>query len=248
MDEPPLLIWTSASACHIGKVRKVNEDACLDMPELGLWAVADGMGGHQAGDFASKTVVEHLLLLGLAADLNSFVQQIRTQLEVANGVIRAESIRRNQPVGSTVAVLAAYGYTAACIWAGDSRIYRQRGGLLERLTQDHSLVAPETGAYAQEYAGNNVITRAVGPEDELNLDMNFTELRHGDTFLLCTDGLYKELEEDELAAMLSQQCTSENNAHQEGAEEKVRALVDAALAHGGHDNLSAVVVKFFSAF
>lgn len=254
MNDSPFLIWSSASVCHVGKVRKVNEDACLNMPELGLWAVADGMGGHEAGDLASDAVVQHLGALARADDLTQLIQQIQSRLAAANQHVYQESQRRGRLIGSTVAVLAAYGQTAACLWAGDSRVYRHRGGLLKCLTHDHSVVEEQvaqglaTRESAQKNYPTNAITRAVGPRDELDLDVEFTQIQHGDTFVVCTDGLYRDLSDDELADILSRGAMMEGEARRADAETLAQALISAALARGGRDNISVVVVKFVNPF
>lgn len=254
MNDSSLLIWSSAAASHPGKVRKVNEDACLNMPELGLWAVADGIGGHAAGDFASSTVVQHLQCVTPGTDIHQSIQRVQMRLKSANNAILEESQRLNRRIGSTVAVLLVCADTGACIWAGDSRVYRHRAGTLTLLTTDHSIVEQEiaegriTRTSARKNSTSNAITRAVGPEDDLELDVAFTELQHSDTFAVCSDGLYKELSDDELAAILSQEQITHESAPRSDAEGIVQTLVNAALARGARDNLSVIVVRFANAF
>lgn len=234
--------WTSRSHSHVGLVRAVNEDACLDRPERGVWAVADGMGGHSVGDFASRMVVEALSNVPPLSSLESFVTDTRARLQAVNRDLRAEVKRRDVAViGSTVAVLLACGRRCRFLWAGDSRIYLYRDGRLRLLTRDHNrleelkargLVTAEEAA-DPDHPGRFRVTRAVGVLAALDLDEGAVEARDGDVFLLCSDGLNSEVSEREIAgALLSGNC-----------QQATGKLVDLALARGGRDNISAVVVR-----
>src|SRR5712664_1974818 len=131
--------WSSASRSHPGRVRPVNEDACLDQSQHGLWAVADGMGGHSLGEFASGLAVHSLMDLPAIEDLKQRVSLALDRLREANRHLRAEALRRDVPlIGTTIAALVAAGNLCTCLWAGDSRIYLYRGGRLRQLTRDHS--------------------------------------------------------------------------------------------------------------
>lgn len=232
--------WTSASRSHTGLVREVNEDACLDQPESGLWAVADGMGGHTLGDVASRSVVEALGKLPAADSLAEFARNARERLQVVNRQLRMEAAIRNvQVIGSTVVVLFACEGRCGYLWAGDSRIYLYRGGVLAQLTRDHSQVEDllSQGALSPEEAADhplrNLITRAVGAAEILETDEENLEIQDGDMFLLCSDGLSNEVGEEQIcAALVGGNCA-------QGAE----VLVDLALKHGGRDNISVVVVR-----
>jgi protein phosphatase len=232
--------WTSGSRSDAGLVRRVNEDACLDQPERGLWAVADGMGGHTVGDLASRMAVEALSDVRASRSLEEFVATTEARLQTVNQRLRAEAAARKvKRIGSTVAVLLACEGYCAYLWAGDSRIYLYRRGRLTQLTRDHSLLeelrargaAPADGGARR--AAHSTITRAVGATDELELDGDVVEVEDGDVFLLCSDGLSNELSEQEMTdALLPGNCGQASDA-----------LVDAALKAGGHDNISAVVVR-----
>jgi protein phosphatase len=232
--------WTSQSCCHVGLVRKVNEDACLDQPERGVWAVADGMGGHSAGDFASRMVVEALRNVPSPASLEGFVADTRARLQAVNQQLRAEvKVRDVRLIGSTVAVLLAWGRYCGYLWAGDSRIYLYRNGRLRQLTRDHNRLEELkvrgliTDEEAADHPANFAITRAVGVLAALDLDGQVVEVNDGDVFLLCSDGLSNEVSEEEIAgALVSGNC-----------QQAASALIDLALARGGHDNISAVVVR-----
>ena len=242
MNQKKSFPWSSAGRSHVGMVRAINEDACLVLPERGLWAVADGMGGHEAGDIASQMVIETLQQIEPPTSWSGFLQTVRSSLHDVNQRLREESAQRyhHRTIGSTVVVLIAYETQCACLWVGDSRIYRLRDGQLQQLTRDHShvqelvdqgLIAPEE---AHRHPLANVITRAVGAGQELYLDMDIVELYHGDMLLLCSDGVYKELSEQQINAIMS---------HGYSPAGIVQEMINACIEHGARDNVSAVVVK-----
>lgn len=229
--------WTSAARTDIGLVRSRNEDALLEQGERGLWAVADGMGGHAYGDVASSMVVEALATLGDPGDIQSFVALTGDQLRLVNRRMRDEAVlRKVAMMGSTVVVLVASGRQVAYVWAGDSRIYLYRNGRLRQLTRDHSQ-AEEYKAHPPAFdappAMPNQITRALGAADTIELEYGTLEVRDGDVFLLCSDGLSNPVEDDAIAQVLAAgDC-------RHAADE----LVAQALANGGRDNISVVVVR-----
>jgi serine/threonine-protein phosphatase Stp1 len=230
--------WAST---HAGAVRPHNEDRFVNRPELGLWAVADGAGGHQAGEVAAGKIAE--LLDAIPAELNAprILSEVRNRLAQAHAELRDEAERRGPGtvVASTVVVLLARDAHFACLWAGDSRAYLMRNGKLMQVTRDHSLLQEllDSGAISEQEAVNhpqgNVITRAVGAEAEtLDVDKVTGQLLPGDRFLLCSDGLSKTLAESELIAAL--------NA--DGEASPSDRLVQAALEHRVGDNVTAVAV------
>jgi len=232
---------SSASLTNVGIVRKINQDACLDLPELGLWAVADGMGGHEEGEIASRSIVDILSRVGEHARISEFVNDVEDRLlDVHETLVDRAASRRTGIIGSTVAVLLALGRFAVCLWAGDSRVYRYRDGQLEQITRDHSLVEElvETGGLPREEAeahpDANVINRAVGADQELCLDAELLDLHDDDRYLICSDGLYKEVRQAEIAEHMKYgDCTT-----------ICRTLVALALERGAHDNVTVVVIKF----
>jgi protein phosphatase len=230
-------LWTSATQTDVGRVRSRNEDACLAQPQRGLWAVADGMGGHAFGDVASRTVVDALDRLPPPASLPGFIDAARAALMQVNDALRTEARARHVPVmGSTVVVLLACGTEVACLWAGDSRIYLYRNGRLQQLTRDHSQAAAlqARGIDAAAAAvGANMITRAVGASDTLDVEMTTLGTRDGDIFLLCSDGLSNPVPEQDIRDTLA--CGDCAHAAQ--------TLVGLALANGGRDNVTVVVVR-----
>jgi protein phosphatase len=244
MSDATILHWDSASRTDVGSVRKLNEDAVLERVERGIWAVADGMGGHAAGDFASAAVVDALAAISGTPGLGSLVSQARERLEEVNRSLGTEARQRGQEmIGTTVVVLMLHGHHGVTLWAGDSRAYRYREGELTRLTRDHSQVEEFvsqgllTRQQAEKHPASNIITRAIGVADQLELDSRMFELAPGDSFLLCSDGLYRELGDDEISA-----CLAMDDCHQ-----ACDALIDRALAGGARDNVSVVVVRVLDA-
>jgi protein phosphatase len=232
--------WASAARSDTGRVREINEDACLDQPQQGRWAVADGMGGHDVGDLASQLVVETLGQLPDANGIKHYLAEARTRLQDANRQLREEACRRQvQRIGTTVVVLLACDRFCGYLWAGDSRIYLLRQGQLRQLTRDHSQVEElrQSGYLTEEEARNHpahhIITRAVGATDQLDLDEDAIEVADGDVFLLCSDGLSNEVTDEEiLQTLVNVDCLLAPDQ-----------LVDIALARGGRDNITAVVVQ-----
>ncbi|CAI8732516.1 PP2C family protein-serine/threonine phosphatase [Pseudomonas chlororaphis] len=232
--------YESANHSHVGMVRQVNEDACLDAVQAGLWAVADGMGGYAAGDFVSSLIVDTLRAIPPEPALPAYVQALRAGLEQANAAVRQETAQRGVGImGSTLVLLAARGDKATCLWAGDSRLYRLREGQLEVISHDHSYVQELLDSRllsedeAREHPMSNIVTRAVGTQDRLELSAVDLDVRPGDSFLLCSDGLTKTVEDHELRDVLG-------NA---SPYEVVRSLVHLGLTRGAPDNITAVVVN-----
>lgn len=221
-------------------VRTLNEDAVLDLPELGLWMVADGMGGHAAGDFASGAIVSALASIPPPSSLGALIGEVRQRLQTVNGQLNETARNRGlNVIGSTVVALLAFGDHGIVVWAGDSRAYRFRHGELAQLTRDHSeaedivrlgLMSPEQ---VREHPASNVITRAVGGADILELDAEMFPLAPDDTFLLCSDGLYRELDDDAIKV-----CLALGDCRR-----SCDALTDAALAQQARDNVSVIVVR-----
>jgi protein phosphatase len=232
--------WSSASRSHPGRVRPVNEDACLDQSQHGLWAVADGMGGHSLGEFASGLAVQSLMGLPATEDLERRVNLALRRLREVNRHLRAEALRRDVPlIGTTIAALVAAGSSCSCLWAGDSRIYLYRAGRLRQLTRDHSHLEAARSRHVSrsddtlERPRANLITRALGAEDTLEIDSITVELFDGDIFLLCTDGLSNEVSELSIKqALLPGICSLACDA-----------LVDMALEREARDNITAAVVR-----
>ncbi len=209
-------------------------------PEVGLWVVADGMGGHAAGDVASNAIIHPLQQIERNESLPDFVEAVEEAILTVNQQLRdyARDQLGGRTVGSTVVSLVLSQRTGVCLWAGDSRLYRLRQGQLTRISRDHSAVQEmvEAGAITQAEADrhpkSNVITRAVGGGDVLYVDSAVFAPAAGDTYLLCSDGLYNEVAEDSIRRKLALP-----------QEEATTRLVEEALHNGGRDNISLVIVK-----
>lgn len=241
---PVALRWVSAAATDVGRVRSVNQDAYLDRPDLGLWAVADGMGGHSDGALASRAIVEGLGQIPHPRRLGTSGRAVREALQRVNqGLIERASALQGDIIGSTVVALVALGRHCAILWVGDSRAYRLRDGVLTQLTTDHSqvqamidadLLTPEQ---SDNHALSNVLLRAVGSESPLEVDGRIERLRAADRYLLCSDGLFREVSSAGLATALGRLPPAEC----------VRALVQQACDAGGRDNVTAVVIDVLDA-
>lgn len=236
-------LWSSAGRSDTGKVRARNEDAFLDQPQQGLWVVADGMGGHQAGDLASRLIVESLAELPAGLDFEDRLDALRDCLHRLNRHLSLGlTLTGETPdllVGSTVVALLAEGSRVACVWAGDSRCYLLRGRQLFQLSRDHSLLQQlieERGMSPDEAArqpGAHALTRAIGAAEELQLDILELESLPGDVFLLCSDGLYQDLDHDLLTAALLRPSP----------QLALQRLFELALLGPARDNLSGVVIN-----
>ncbi|MHC8441409.1 MAG: PP2C family protein-serine/threonine phosphatase [Candidatus Eutrophobiaceae bacterium] len=233
--------WASHAVTHAGKVRNLNEDACLDSANKGFWLVADGMGGHSAGDVASKMIVKGLFDLPQGLPSEEMLDVIEDSLVRVNNELLAYSNQQKDAstVGSTVAALLLSEGFCFYMWAGDSRVYRARKGRMVQMTRDHSQVEQYveqgliTANEALSHPHGNMITRAVGVADFFYLDMDMQAAKQGDRYMLCSDGLTKHIGDLELQDFL--------NAHS-GAEECCQFLVDETLRRGASDNVTVIVV------
>ena len=229
---------TAAGLSDPGPARSTNEDAFLDRSDLGLWAVADGLGGHADGALASRMVVDELDRIEPAGGARHLLAAVQASLTSTHARLLARA-RGAELSASTVVVLLVAERHWALLWAGDSRGYRWRRGSLELLSHDHSHVQElvDRGLLAAEAARThphaNQITRAVGVGETFALDTATGNVEPGDVFLLCTDGLSGVLDEAALAAEL----------HHPPVEATAR-LVARALEAGSTDNVTAVVVAF----
>ena len=225
---------------HVGRVRKANEDAVIALPEQQLWAVSDGMGGHENGAFASQTVTDALRALSPDLGPGELMQGARHAVLDAHRTILEESARNGgATIGATVVILLIANGHFACLWAGDSRLYLLRAGAINRVSRDHSLVADlvEAGRLTDEEAEShphsNVITRAVGVGDELEIEKRRSTVMPGDRFLLCSDGLTKYASDHLLRDVLAE----------EPIDSAAERLLGIALEGGGADNISVIVVE-----
>lgn len=234
------LSWHSYGITNVGKIREYNEDSLLQRSEAGMWAVADGMGGHHAGDVASQMIVNTLDKVHEGQPLHRFIDDIENRLILVNEKLIKKADESYIPItiGSTVAIMVACGHFCVYLWAGDSRLYRQRDGELRQLTTDHSQVQHyiELGlinpAEASKHPHRNIITRAVGATKKFFLDMDIQEIRPSDRYLLCSDGLTKHVMDSELEDIL-----------RAGPTERICwELVELTLLRGASDNVTAIII------
>lgn len=230
-----------ASRTHVGLKRKINEDSIFADPDRGLWVVADGMGGHEAGEVASGMVIDALRALPLLGDLDELASCAAEALKQVNRDLigLARSGGSNRTIGTTVVGLAIAGGSFRCFWLGDSRAYRLRDGEITRISHDHSLVQSLVDAgmikpeEAESHENANLITRAVGVADNVEVDVVSGDALSGDQFLLASDGLTRVVRDEELAAALGQASPAE-------AADNLLATV---LERGAPDNVSLIIAR-----
>jgi len=205
------MTFECVSRTDVGLRRKVNEDSILVRTERGLWAVADGMGGHEAGDVASAMVTEALHLLPIVYGLEPLVEAAIVELRRINSQLieLGRSDGHGRTIGTTVVALAIADGHFHCFWAGDSRAYRVRDGQIRRISRDHSMVQDLVDAgmlaadEAERHVDANIITRAVGVAEELEVDSSTGDAQAGDLFLLASDGLTRVVDDQEILARLA---------------------------------------------
>jgi serine/threonine protein phosphatase PrpC len=234
--------WESFGATNPGKVRRVNED-CLSVDNANrLWVVADGMGGHSAGDVASQSIAEAFSRLDATDLLSATADRIEGTLIELNHRFQQMALNGGDGVtiGSTVVVCAFRQGWMLVAWVGDSRIYRWRDGALHQLTQDHSQVEEliSRGLLLRENAEShpaaNVVTRAIGAAEEVYVDFDYCDALPGDRYLLCSDGLTKEVSAPQIREVLAQDVSAEQMCEQ---------LIATTLAADARDNVTVVVAR-----
>ena len=234
------------SITDIGKRRKLNQDYVYtsehpvgNLPNL--FIVADGMGGHNAGDYASKVTVETIVEKVGNSSETECTCILEEAIQAANTLIRAKACESSdlEGMGTTVVAAACRGDRLFVANVGDSRLYVSNGGEIRQITRDHSWVEEmvRRGNLGREEArihpGRNIITRAIGAEDKVKVDYFMVQLKEGDLVLMCTDGLTNMLEDVEICAILGEA---------RDIAEKAQELVDAANERGGRDNISVILI------
>jgi serine/threonine protein phosphatase PrpC len=232
------------SLSHVGCVRRLNEDRYFADPKTGIWVVADGMGGHDAGDLASEAIVQSLQGMPEIGSPGVLADTFQERISNANEQIRQLSAERgNNVIGSTLVGLLIFGEAFRCVWSGDSRAYLLRGDTLTQLSRDHTEVQEllDRGLLSQAEADNyprkNVITHAIGVSDLVHLDFVDGVVQTGDTFLLCSDGLTTHVSSQEIGEVMAGRR----------AREICEQLVELALDRGGTDNVTVNSVQFYAA-
>jgi len=228
----------SHARTHQGCVRGHNEDSHIERDDGGLWAVADGMGGHEGGEWASGQIVSELGKIDLARGFADTCEEALESAINANRQILLEGKKRGKSMGSTLVMLVIEGTHYGLLWAGDSRAYLMRGGKLERLSRDHTqvqemvargLMTPEQ---AQGHPMGHVLSRAVGVQKEVEFDRVEGEIQPGDIFLLCSDGLHGVVGDEAI----------EEHFSREAPDRALDKLIDLTLEKGAPDNVTGIAI------
>lgn len=225
---------------HRGCIRVVNEDSFVSRPRDGIWAVADGMGGHENGQYASSVVAKAIAEAASHDSVEDAVESVAEAIHAANEEIFMLAQSRGQQMGTTVVALVFCGMEFAVVWAGDSRAYLYRDGDLHQLTRDHTQVQEmvDRGMLSKEEAEDHpmghVLSRAVGVQQDVELDAIGDTAESGDVFLLCSDGLHGVLANSEISRII--------DAPGGKCAEK---LVEACLENGAPDNVTVTIVRAF---
>ncbi len=250
----PLFQWTSFGGTDVGRKRASNEDAFFVDDKMGLFVVADGMGGHAAGEVASQEAVDTVygMVKRGVADLRELYDpldddEVRKACRLMESAVQAatymvysmaELDRGKSGMGTTISAMLLRGAYAITAQVGDSRIYRVVGDQVEQLTEDHTLIAWQlkqgliTPAEAKTSPHRNVITRAVGNREYVEVDTRLIALEKGDRFLLCSDGLHGYLRDVDVAPIVKL-----------GGQDAVKRFIELANERGGKDNITAVLVE-----
>jgi len=237
MEFAPFRIESWAKT-HEGRVRDHNEDSYCAREPQGLWAVADGMGGHEGGEWASTQLVEELDAVELPKEFDPARELVAEAIRKANRTILVEARKRGKQMGSTIVALLVHDEHYAIVWVGDSRAYLLRDGELVQLSRDHTQVQEmvDRGIMRAEDAVNHpmghILSRAVGVRDEVQVDQVTGEVFPGDVFLLCSDGLHGYVDEKEIARLLAR------GSPERASEE----LVELTLQNGAPDNVTVIAV------
>lgn len=239
MHSNEFFLFTTGQATDVGCHRDVNEDSFLTRPDYGVWVIADGMGGHAAGDFASQTIVRELNSIGVPSSAEDLQARFMERLTRANEIIlqHAAELGRGS-IGATVVALLIHGEDFAVIWSGDSRAYLLLNGQLVQQSRDHTEVRAllDAGSITAEEAAHwprkNVITRAIGVTDFPHCDAVTGRLQSGAVFVLCSDGLTEHLTGTDIA----------HHAASLSPQQACNAMIAETLARGARDNVTVILV------
>jgi len=235
--------FETGAVTHTGSVRALNEDDYFVAPNSGAWSiamVADGMGGHEAGDVASHAIVDHVRSIGVPTSAPDLRARFEDRIHRANEAILDLSRDKNgATIGATLAALLTYERQYACIWSGDSRVYLVRGGEISQISRDHTEVQALldrgviTPVEAENWPRKNVITQAIGVVSPAPLELAQGNVESGDRFVICSDGLTGHVSDSEIL-----ECVSENLP-----QDACQAMVDLTLQRGALDNVTVIVVR-----
>ena len=233
--------FDTGSATHQGMARTANEDSYLVLPDIGIWVVGDGMGGHEYGGLASATLVEVIGSVGQPVSAPDLLARFEDRVIKANReLVELSRQEEGAIIGSTLAAVLVYGMDYACVWSGDSRVYLIRDNRISQITRDHSEVQELldqnilNAEEAETWPRRNVITRAIGAANEPDLELINGMLNSGDTFLICSDGLTSHLNDDEIFEIAN------STPPQIACDE----LVAKTLERGASDNVTVVILRY----
>jgi len=240
MNASESFMFETGQATDVGCRRDVNEDNFLSRPDYGLWVVADGMGGHAAGDFASLTIVQERNSVGVPASAHDLQARFMERLTRANDAILSHSADIGRgTIRATAASLLVHDLTFACVWSGDSRVYLMRNGQLVQQSRDHTEVRAllDAGTISSDEAENwprkNVITRAIGVSDAPQCDIVTGKIEVGDRFVLCSDGLTEHLSDAEIADYVQRYPP----------QEACDAMIRETLSRGARDKVTVISMR-----
>ena len=234
--------YASSSTTHVGNVRSHNEDSYLERADQGLWVIADGMGGHDAGDFASQLIIQTIKNFELNPGSETFTEEVKSALYSVNNRLIELGEKHERVNGSTVVAMMVNGNMCDFTWAGDSRLYQLRDNQLVQLTKDHSqaeayvdmgMLTPEE---ASTHVSSNLLTRCIGVDRDLQLESGTCELKHNDRYLLSSDGLDKHVSIIDI----------EKTLNENQRDDALGQLVTMALNDGGTDNITITIVDIMN--
>ncbi len=240
------MIWNSSDYSHPGHSRKINEDAVFSDPRSGTWCVADGMGGHEQGGLASLLLVETIADAPIYGSLEQRVKEIQQRILRLNQALYAKGRDvisdhngKRQIIGCTFVILISDGLYSTCLWAGDSRLYLLREDNLYQITDDHTVVndllarGVISKSDSENHPQSHIVTRALGAAEHVEFEKKTFAAREGDRYLLCSDGLYNELDSNDISEALSI----------EGSSNSCRVLIEKVLQTDATDNLTGCVIN-----
>ncbi|MBL4829780.1 MAG: serine/threonine-protein phosphatase [Aliivibrio sp.] len=220
-----MIIFSSASFTHQGKVRVKNEDAILSLSTEGIWVVADGMGGYEYGELASRMITEGLRDEKFSSTLEQRIRVAKARLQQINYHLSQEkTLSQSSIIGSTVCLLISYKSHMACVWAGDSRCYLYRQKKLYQISKDHT---------TETNAGKEALTQAIGMGNSLDIEHCIFAVHNNDTLLLTSDGVHKSIGSDVIQSGMAHLNTAKGSQY----------LQQMTLQTDATDNLSAVMIK-----
>ena len=232
---------TAVLRTDVGRVRKQNEDAAWLDEKRGIYVVADGMGGHLAGEVASAMAIDAIREMAEKHDIASISVLKEAVLSAHNAIsAHARENKKCSGMGTTISAMWRGGHYMYIAHVGDSRIYRVRKGEMEQITQDHSLVEELVRAHiitreeARNHPRRNIISRALGTQGENMPDLLAADMETGDLWLLCTDGLSSMVSDEDIRRVLT---------GTENLERMADTLLQMALAAGGRDNVTLVLCR-----